>query len=170
MDESDRYEEPVDFAKRTGDYPAWTPAEEWSADPSGLGQGTVPGGAPGYGYQQHGYGQPPYGQPQYGDGQPQYGYGQPQYNPYVDPSAPYGRDPMTGEPLSDKEKIVAGLLQIFLGPFGAGRFYTGYNGIAIAQIAVSWLTCGIGAIWPIIDGIMMLTGSVPDANGRKLRS
>ncbi|MFT4126644.1 MAG: NINE protein [Gordonia sp. (in: high G+C Gram-positive bacteria)] len=70
---------------------------------------------------------------------------------------------------SDKEKLTAGLLQIFLGGFGVGRFYTGHTGLAIAQIAVTWLTCGFGAIWPLIDGIMMLTGKVTDAQGRPLK-
>jgi TM2 domain-containing membrane protein YozV len=83
--------------------------------------------------------------------------------------SPYGIDPITGMPFSDKSKMTAGLLQIFLGTFGVGRFYTGHTGIAIAQIAVSWLTCGVGAIWPLIDGVMMLTGKVPDAQGRPLR-
>jgi TM2 domain-containing membrane protein YozV len=83
--------------------------------------------------------------------------------------APYGIDPMTGMPFSDKSKMVAGLLQICLGTFGVGRFYTGHTGIAIAQIAVSWLTCGLGALWPVIDGVMMLMGKVPDAQGRPLR-
>ncbi|MFD6393609.1 TM2 domain-containing protein [Nocardia sp. NPDC060259] len=134
---------------------------------------------PGYGQQQPGYGQPQYGQPQYG--QPADPYAQPQpvygaapygampqgYNP-ADPEAPYGRD-MYGVPFSDKQKLMAGLLEIFLGSFGVGRFYLGYTGLGIAQIAVVWLTCGIGAIWPLIDGIMMLTGKVPDAQGRPLR-
>lgn len=111
------------------------------------------------------YGAPP------GYGQPQPGYGAPMgpggYNP-MDPEAPYGRD-MNGVPYSDKQKLTAGLLQIFLGAFGAGRFYIGDTGIAIAQIAVTWLTCGFGGIWPLIDGIMMLTGSVQDPQGRPLR-
>jgi hypothetical protein len=55
-----------------------------------------------------------------------------------DPAAPYGRHPITGEPYSDKQKIVAGLLQLFAGGFGAGRFYLGHNGIGVAQL----LTCG----------------------------
>jgi TM2 domain-containing membrane protein YozV len=111
------------------------------------------------------YGQPAYGQQQYG--QPVYGqsafFG-------ADAGAPYGRDPFTGEPLSDKSKLAAGLLQIFLGAFGVGRFYTGHIGIAIAQIAVTWVLCGLGAIWPLIDGIVMLAGNPRDAQGRKLRS
>ncbi|MFC4373099.1 NINE protein [Nocardia halotolerans] len=138
---------------------------------------------PGYGQPSDPYAQQPgYGQPQYGAPQPQYGqpvdpyaqpgyapgYGMPQgYNP-ADPEAPYGRD-MYGVPFSDKQKLMAGLLQIFLGGFGVGRFYLGYTGIGIAQIAVTWLTCGLGAIWPLIDGIMMLTGKVPDAQNRPLR-
>ena len=85
------------------------------------------------------------------------------------PGAPFGVDPMTGIPFSDKSKVIAGILQIFLGSFGAGRFYTGHTGIAIAQIAVSWLTCGLGVLWPIIDGIMMFAGKVTDSEGRPLR-
>jgi TM2 domain-containing membrane protein YozV len=87
----------------------------------------------------------------------------------MSPDAPYGIEPTTGRPYSDKQKLVAGLLQIFLGSFGVGRFYTGHIGLAIAQIAVTWLTCGAGALWPLIDGIMMLAGNVTDAQGRPLR-
>ena len=97
---------------------------------------------------------------------PNAGYPQPGY------PQPYAGYPLVdewGNPLSDKSKLVAGLLQIFLGSFGVGRFYLGYPGMAVAQIAVTWLTCGIGGIWPLIDGIMMLTGKVPDAQGRPLR-
>jgi TM2 domain-containing membrane protein YozV len=84
----------------------------------------------------------------------------------VSPQAPYGIEPTTGLPYSDKSRVVAGLLQIFLGTFGAGRFYTGHMGLAVLQLLFSWLTCGI---WPLIDGIMMLTGRVTDAQGRPLR-
>jgi TM2 domain-containing membrane protein YozV len=94
----------------------------------------------------------------------------PQYQPYPgpQPGAAYGVDAY-GRPLSDKSKLTAGLLQILLGSFGVGRFYLGYTGIGIAQIAVTWLTCGLGGIWPLIDGIMIITGKVPDAEGRTLR-
>jgi TM2 domain len=137
-----------------------------------------PGGGPppgGYGAPPGGYGAPPPG----GYGPPPGGYGPPPPVPgmggpmggmgMMQPHAPYGVDPMTGMPFSDKSKMVAGLLQIFLGMFGAGRFYTGHMGLAIAQIAVCWITCGAGALWPLIDGIMMLMGKVPDAQGRPLR-
>lgn len=113
----------------------------------------------------------------YGSDQPQNPYGAPPSPQGGYPPAPggypqqgggFGVDPY-GQPLSDKSKIVAGLLQIFLGAFGIGRFYLGYTGIAIAQIAVTWLTLGIGGIWPFIDGILMILGKVPDSQGRKLR-
>lgn len=65
-----------------------------------------------------------------------------------------------------KSKLAAGLLQIFLGSLGIGRFYLGYTGIAVAQLVVSICTCGVGAIWPFIDGILILTGTPNvDANG-----
>lgn len=81
-------------------------------------------------------------------------------------AAPYGVDPVSGMPFSDKSRMVAGLLQIFLGWCGAGRFYTGHMGIGVAQLLVGWVTCGI---WPLIDGIMMLMGKVTDSQGRPLR-
>ena len=74
-----------------------------------------------------------------------------------------------GRPLSDKSKLTAGLLGIFLGSFGVGRFYLGYTTIGIAQVAVTWLTLGIGGIWPLVDAILILAGRVPDAQGQTLR-
>lgn len=82
--------------------------------------------------------------------------------------AGYGVDAY-GRPPSDKSKVVAGLLQIFLSTFAVGRFYLGYTNIAIIQIVVTVCTCGIGALWPLIDGITILMGKVPDAEGRTLR-
>ncbi len=74
-------------------------------------------------------------------------------------------------PLAEqKSKLVAGLLQIFLGGLGIGRFYLGYTTIGVLQIVATWLTCGVGAIWPLIDGIMIITGTPNvDANGNPLK-
>lgn len=91
---------------------------------------------------------------------------------YLDPSAPYGRHPMTGEPYSDKSKVVAGLLQLLglFGLVGIGRMYIGQTGLGVAQLIVGLVTCGIGAIiWGIIDAILMLTDKVRDPQGRPLR-
>jgi len=72
-----------------------------------------------------------------------------------------------GRPLSDKSKVVAGVLQLFLGGFGAGRFYTGHIGMAVAQL----LTCGGFGIWSLIDGIIFLVSDDrTDSEGRVLRS
>lgn len=65
-----------------------------------------------------------------------------------------------------KSKLVCGLLQIFLGGFGVGRFYSGHTGIAIAQLVLTIFGCGIGAIWGLIDGIVILCASeFKDASG-----
>ncbi|MFE5647372.1 hypothetical protein [Rhodococcus sp. NPDC056516] len=141
-----------------------------------------PYAAPPQGYPQPGYSQPGYGQPQ---GYPQaQGYVQPGYG-LVDASAPYGRDPLTGEPFSDKSKTTAGLLQIllgFIGICGIGRLYIGSTTIGVLQLLgiflgyiLLFLVVGIVVvpaiwIWAFIDGIMMLTGSVRDGQGRPLRS
>jgi hypothetical protein len=85
---------------------------------------------------------------------------------YPNPTAPYGYDPITGLPLSEKSKIAAGLLQIFLGNLGVGRFYTGHVGIGVAQL----LTCGGCGIWSLVDGIIFLVNGGTDADGRQLRN
>jgi TM2 domain-containing membrane protein YozV len=102
--------------------------------------------------------------------QPQAGY--PPAGSYFDPSAPWGRHPYTGEPLSDKSKVVGGLLQLIglFGLVGIGRIYLGYTGLGIAQLVVGIVTCGIGAVvWGIIDAILILTDKVRDPQGRPLR-
>ncbi|MEU1617191.1 TM2 domain-containing protein [Streptomyces sp. NPDC005722] len=124
----------------------------------------------GYGYPQQppagpgGYGQQPgYGYPQ--QGYPQQG-GYPQGTYTGDPNAPYGYD-MYGRPLSDKSKVVAGVLQLLVGSLGVGRFYVGDVGIGIAQL----LTCGGLGVWALIDGILFLTSNDrTDSQGRVLRS
>ena len=59
----------------------------------------------------------------------------------VSSQAPYGLHPVTGIPFSDKSKVVAGLLQIFL-PFGIGRFYIGDTRTGVIQLIVTIVTCG----------------------------
>lgn len=74
---------------------------------------------------------------------------------------------VTGPP---KSRVAAGLLQIFFGGFGIGRFYLGYGGIGVAQLLVTLITCGVGAIWGLIDGIIILCGGVKtDAQGVPLQ-
>ena len=73
-----------------------------------------------------------------------------------------------------KSKIVAGILGILLGSLGIHNFYLGYNGKAIAQLLISVLSLGIlsgiSGIWGLIEGILILTGSInTDANGNPLK-
>ena len=76
---------------------------------------------------------------------------------------------LTGE--TEKSKIVAGILGIIVGGFGVHRFYLGYIGIGIAQIFVTLITFGAGALWGFIEGILILTGIsiTKDAKGRPLK-
>ena len=73
-----------------------------------------------------------------------------------------------------KSKIAAGLLGIFVGAFGIHNFYLGYTGKAVAQLLITLLTCGAGSmitsIWGLIEGILILTGSIDkDANNIPLK-
>lgn len=73
-----------------------------------------------------------------------------------------------------KSKMAAGLLGIFLGSLGIHNFYLGYTGKALAQLLISILSCGVLAavsgIWGIIEGIMILTGSInTDGKGVPLK-
>ena len=72
-----------------------------------------------------------------------------------------------------KSKIAAGLLGIFLGGFGVHNFYLGYTGKAVAQLLITILSCGMlsfaSSIWGLIEGILILTGSInKDAAGNSL--
>ncbi|MEW2523185.1 TM2 domain-containing protein [Actinacidiphila alni] len=132
------------------------------SDQNPYGQNPYGDQQPGYGYPQQPGGQAPgYGYPQQGGAYPP-----PAAGSYTgDPAAPYGYDPY-GRPYSDKSKVVAGVLQLFLGGFGIGRFYTGHTGMALGQL----FTCGGCGIWALIDGIMLLAGNdATDAQGRVLR-
>jgi hypothetical protein len=96
--------------------------------------------------------------------------------------------PGTGEPLSDRSSSTAGLLQLFLGVFGAGRIYTGHVAIALLQMATGfllfaftlcagaglgeesiWALMWVSLAWPVIDGIVLLGYGGRDSNGHRLR-
>lgn len=128
-------------------------------------------------------GQQPWGQQPWGPQSPAAGMPYPPASYpagyYPDPTAPYGRDPFTGEPLSDKSKVIAGLLQLLglLGVLGIGRIYLGQTTFGVAQLVgcllLSVVTCGIGVvvpiIWGIVDAVLIFTGRVRDEYGRPLR-
>lgn len=118
-------------------------------------------------------GSPPPTGPYQQQGYPQQGY--PQGQAYAaqqpNPAAPYGIDPKSGMPYSDKQKTLAGMLQllpIIVGLGGIGRLYAGHTGTGVAQLLLSCV--GIGGIWSLIDGIIILTSdNAVDGNGLPLR-
>jgi hypothetical protein len=87
----------------------------------------------------------------------------------------------TGRPLggnrpdsehAPRSRLVAGLLGVLLGGFGAHRFYLGYPRQGVLMVLVTLLTLGIGAVWGLVEGVLILAGSSTfrsDADGVPLR-
>lgn len=95
------------------------------------------------------------------------------------------KEEKTEEAEEPKSRLVAGLLGIFLGGFGIHNFYLGYNTKAAMQLGISVLgiilSCcsgfislvltGAVAIWGLVEGILLLTGSIKkDGKGNPLKS
>ena len=75
---------------------------------------------------------------------------------------------------SDKSWIVALLLCLFLGGFGAHRFYVGKNGTAVTMLLftllLGWIGIGllVSGLWALIDFIMICCNNFETADGKKL--
>lgn len=65
---------------------------------------------------------------------------------------------------SEKSRLAALLLLVFLGAFGVHRFYVGRIGTGLLYL----LTFGLLGIGVIIDLITILTGSFKDNEGKRL--
>jgi len=72
-----------------------------------------------------------------------------------DPIQPSGSVPPY-DPAQSK-RVVAGILGILLGAFGAQRFYLGDTKGGIIRLVIGVVTCGAGGIIGLIEGIMYLT-------------
>lgn len=70
-----------------------------------------------------------------------------------------------------KSKLIAGILGVTLGAFGVHNFYLGKRDVGIIQIIVTVVTCGLGALWGTIEGILIFAGvenCCRDASGTPL--
>jgi TM2 domain-containing membrane protein YozV len=97
--------------------------------------------------------------------------------------------PIVVQPVSDKSRTVAGLLQLvpgfLLGLNGLGRLYAGQVTLGVVQLVatgIGWISfwCGFLLLfpfavffavwlWAVIDGIVLLAGRPVDGQGRLLR-
>jgi len=63
----------------------------------------------------------------------------------------------------ESKRVIAGILAIVLGPFGVHKFILGYTTQGIIMLAVTIVTCGVGAavtsIIGLIEGVIYLTKS-----------
>ena len=74
--------------------------------------------------------------------------------------------------ISNKSRAVAFILALFLGGFGAHRFYLGRKGTAIIQLLLTLTVFGalISGPWAFIDLLIISGGAWTDTEGRKVRA
>src|SRR5262245_12622580 len=84
---------------------------------------------------------------------------------------PSGYQPMQGvnpgamtdwKQMGGDKKIIAGILGILVGGFGVHKFVLGYTTEGIIMIVITLVTCGVGSIIGLIEGIIYLTKSDED--------
>lgn len=74
------------------------------------------------------------------------------------------------KPKAVKYKYLAAILALLFGFVGVHRFYLGYYKLGFAQIAVTALTVGYGALWGVIEGALIFAGHInTDGKGRPLK-
>ncbi len=68
-----------------------------------------------------------------------------------------------GAPVYSQEqkskKVIADILGILLGGFGVHKFFLGYTKEGVIQIVITFVTCGIGSLVGLVEGILYLTKS-----------
>lgn len=77
--------------------------------------------------------------------------------------------PVSETASGSNEWLTALLLCFFLGWLGVHRFYTKNNDIAVAQLVLGVLSCGvISGVWALVDFILILSGSYKKGDGQIL--
>lgn len=71
----------------------------------------------------------------------------------------YGSAPPAQQIPGADKKMIAGILGIVAGGFGIHKFILGYTTEGIIQIALTFITCGLGSIIGIVEGVIYLTKS-----------
>lgn len=66
---------------------------------------------------------------------------------------------MSDKPAGAEKKIAAGVCGILLGALGVHKFILGYTKEGIIQLIIGVVTCGLGGIIGLIEGIIYLTKS-----------
>ena len=73
---------------------------------------------------------------------------------------------MPEETFSEKSRLLALLLCLFLGVFGAHRFYVGKYGTGVLMFFAFFLV--IGLLWWVIDLANIVGGTFRDKDGRRI--
>lgn len=84
--------------------------------------------------------------------------------PVVAPRADYAVRWGYGAPMSDRNRVLGGVLNLIP---GVGRIYLGYVAIGVLQALLTVL-CGVGLIWGWVDALFILSGGLKhDGYGRR---
>lgn len=62
----------------------------------------------------------------------------------------------------ENKKVICGVLGILLGGLGVHKFVLGYTTEGIIQLVIGVVTCGLGGIIGLIEGIIYLTKTDED--------
>ena len=66
---------------------------------------------------------------------------------------------------SSRDQATTFLLAMFLGTFGADRFYLGQTGLGLLKL----FTCGGFGFWAFVDCLLIGMGKMRDVDGNSLR-
>ncbi|MDX1829774.1 MAG: TM2 domain-containing protein [Lutibacter sp.] len=59
----------------------------------------------------------------------------------------------------ESKRVLAGVLAILIGSLGVHKFILGYTKEGIIQLILTFISCGVLSIIPLIEGIIYLTKS-----------